>query len=104
MPEAKRDAAELMAAHVRIPDDVVVRDFAEEAVVLNLRTGRYHGLNRVAARMLETLTQHSRAGEAVSPLSQEFEQPQEVIERDLAQLIGGLADRGLIELGPAGER
>jgi hypothetical protein len=35
----------LLAARPRLPSHVVMRAFVHETVVLNLATGRYHGLN-----------------------------------------------------------
>ena len=91
-----------LAATVRMPDDVVIRAFAEETVALNLRTGQYHGLNAVAAAMLDAVVAADPASAAVPALAGKFDQPQEVIERDLASLLRELADRGLVELGDSG--
>ncbi len=47
---------------IRIPHHVVFRHFVNETVVLNLQTGKYHGLNRTAGRMLhELITEGSLA-------------------------------------------
>lgn len=40
----------LLAARPPVPDHVVYRAFVDETVVLNLDTGRYHGLNAVGGR------------------------------------------------------
>ena len=47
---------------VRVPDHVVYRDFAEQTVVLNLRTGRYHGLNETSSQMLDALRDDADRG------------------------------------------
>jgi hypothetical protein len=52
---ASGDPHELLTARVRVPRDVVYRSFATEIVVLNLRTGGYHSLNRTVGRMPEAL-------------------------------------------------
>jgi hypothetical protein len=36
---------------LRVPDDVLFRDLDGEAVILNLRTGTYFGLDEVGMRM-----------------------------------------------------
>ena len=38
------------SAHVAIAPDVVYRTFATETVILNLQTGRYHGLKMTGGR------------------------------------------------------
>lgn len=92
------DDRELLAAHPHVPDHVVERSFGDEAVALNLRSGRYHGLNGVGSRMLERLRQAATVADAVDPLARDFEQPREVIERDLAAFVRGLEERGLVEV------
>ncbi len=94
------DSRQLLTRSVAVPEHVVSRAFDRETVVLNIRTGAYHGLNPVAARMVEALREVPTPAAAVAPLAAEFGQPEEVIERDLAKLVEGLAERGLVELGP----
>jgi Coenzyme PQQ synthesis protein D (PqqD) len=87
----------ILAARVRVPDHVVYRNFPDETVVLNLESGIYHGLNGTAARMLELVQERDSVAAAVDELAREFEQPREVIERDVVGLCRALAERGLIE-------
>lgn len=89
---------DLLAARVRIPDQVVYRSFPEEMVVLHLTTGRYHGLNPTAARMLETLERSDNVAGALAELTVEYSAPADEIERDLRELCAALLDRQLIEL------
>jgi hypothetical protein len=91
-----RDAT-LLASAVCLPEHVVHRGFAAETVVLNLKTGRYHGLNPVAGRMLEILEQSATVQEAARQIAAEYEQPIETIEEDLCGLCLELAERGLID-------
>jgi len=49
------DNDNLLGACLRLPEHVVHRSFVAETVVLNLQTGRYHGLNPVGGRMLDAL-------------------------------------------------
>ena len=87
----------ILSSRVSVPEHVVYRDFAEETVILNLESGQYHGLNGTAARMLEVLRSRDSVGAAVDELTREFEQPADVIERDVIELCAALSDRGLIE-------
>jgi hypothetical protein len=92
------DDADILSARPRIPEHVVERSFGDESVALNLQSAQYHGLNGVAARMLESLRGVPTVGDAVEPLAEEFGQPREVIERDLVGLVRDLSERGLVEL------
>lgn len=96
--ETQDDHLELLGASVRIPEHVVHRGFAAETVVLNLNTGRYHGLNPVAGRMLEVLDQLRAVEQAATQIAAEYEQPLETVQRDLCALCADLRQRGLIEL------
>ncbi|MGH2761794.1 MAG: PqqD family protein [Thermoleophilaceae bacterium] len=89
---------DLLDARVTVPQHVVHRAFPTETVVLNLETGRYHGLNPIAGRMLEVLEKLGSVGESAAQLAREFEQPLERIEHDLGNLCSDLRDRGLVEI------
>lgn len=92
----------LLAAHPLVPEHVVERAFGAESVALNLKSGQYHGLNGVGSRMLDGLRHAETIGDAVDPLAAEFEQPREVIERDLLAFVRELVERGIVQLGGNG--
>jgi hypothetical protein len=87
---------DVLQTRVRVPEHVVLREFPDETVVLNLDSGMYHGLNRTAAKMLEVLGSAASVDEAVGQLAGFFDQPREVISRDLLTLCDTLRERGLI--------
>ena len=95
---------EILDATVVIPQHVVHRTFVTETVVLNLETGKYHGLNPVAGRMLDVLAATGSARQAASVLAGEFGQPVDQVGSDVAELCSGLAQRGLIELRDGSQR
>ena len=86
------------AAHVRVPDHVVYRTFVSETVVLNLKTGQYHGLNPTAGRILEILDDLGRLEAVIPAVADEFEEPVDRIEQDLRHLCEELLARELLEL------
>lgn len=91
-------AQDLLAARVRLPQHVVHRSFVAETVVLNLRTGQYHGLNPTAGRMLDALDDAPTAGTVVPGLAHEYGVQEARVEGDLLDLCRGLLERGLIEI------
>lgn len=95
---ASPTTSELLTARVRLPQHVVHRSFVAETVVLNLQTGRYHGLNPTAGRMLEAIEAAPTVATTVPELAGEYGVEQEQIERDLLALVNGLLERGLIEI------
>jgi hypothetical protein len=82
---------------VRVPDHVVYREFPGQTVALNLQTGRYHGLNPTAAKMLEALREAPTVAAAAERLAPEWDVAPEALLADLLELCEGLESRGLLE-------
>lgn len=102
MPPPGRSRAELERLAARVPDHVVYRDFAEQTVVLNLRTGRYHGLNETAGAMLAAVREAPSIAAAADRLAPEWDVAEDVLLADLDDLCDGLERRGLLETREAG--
>jgi hypothetical protein len=83
---------------VRVPEHVVFRNFPSETVVLNLQTGKYHGLNKTAGRMLELLGERGELEEVAVVLAEEYETPVDTVRQDLDTLCRDLLERNLIEV------
>jgi Coenzyme PQQ synthesis protein D (PqqD) len=98
IPETMSDDSSLLAATVKLPQHVVFRSFPTETVMLNLQTGRYHGLNATAGQMLEALKRTPCVGDAAATLADSYDQAPVTIERDLCALCRSLLERGLIEI------
>lgn len=80
-----------------MPEHVVYRSFPSETVVLNLQTGKYHGLNATAGSMLEALQQASCIRDAVAAVAEDYAKPQATVEQDMRELCDVLLARGLVE-------
>ena len=91
------------AVIVRIPQHVVFKSFVSETVVLNLETGKYHGLNSTAGRMLEALDRLGSVEDVVALLSEEFQVPSETLRADVHRFCEEMRERGLLELVPRGD-
>jgi hypothetical protein len=87
----------LLEAKVKVPQSVVFRSFPTETVVLNLETGKYHGLNPTAGKMLQALTEADSVRAAAAAVAAEYDAAAETIEGDICDLCQNLLDRGLIE-------
>lgn len=98
LPDTMPDAALQLPSRVRVPQHVVYRSMPSETIVLNLQTGKYHGLNPTAGRMLEALEQSLSVRDAVEAVAEEHSQPRAVVEQDMCELCDALLARGLIEL------
>ncbi len=98
MPGPSPTPPGLLAATARVPAHVVYREFPAEVVLLNLNTGRYHGLNPTAGRMLRALEDQGSLAAAIQTLSSDLAVTPERVEADLVGLVLGLEERGLIEV------
>jgi hypothetical protein len=73
-------------------------DLNEEAVILNLQSGVYYGLDRMGARIWNLLQSPRTVGEIRDLLLQEFDVEPARCEADLLALFSRLQDEGLIEV------
>jgi Coenzyme PQQ synthesis protein D (PqqD) len=90
--------SQILGSRPSVPDYVVYREFVKETVVLNLQTGKYHGLNPSGGKMLEALGQAETVRAAAASLADFYSRPAEQLEDDLCAFCRELAHRGLIEL------
>jgi coenzyme PQQ synthesis protein D (PqqD) len=100
--DAPSSRASILAGKARVPPHVVYRGFVNETVMLNLETGKYHGLNPTAGRMLERLEEAPTIGAAAELLADEYAQPIDQIEEDLCGFCVDLRTRGLLEIAAVG--
>ena len=96
--EEELENADILDSSARIPENVVYRTFVYETVVLNLQTGKYHGLNKTAGRMLELLEREPTIRGAAAKVADEFGRPLADVEADIREFCTDLVSRGLIVL------
>ncbi len=81
---------------VRPSADVLFRELEGEAVLLDLGSGRYFGLNAVGTRVWTLLAAGATIGAAAAAIVAEFDVDPDQIARDIDDLVTELAARGLI--------
>lgn len=80
-----------------IAEHVLVREIADEAVLLDLQNGRYFSLNEVGTRTWQLLSEcHGKTDQILAQLQTEYEVSQETLHTDFANLIVQLQQVGLI--------
>lgn len=83
-----------------IRDEVVFRELGAEAVLLNLETGTYFGLEPVGTRAWQLLVEHGSVAQVMDVMLREYDIDRERLERDLLELCGQLCAAGLSQLAP----
>ena len=75
---------------VTVADDVVIREMADEAILLNLATGTYFGLDAVGVRCWQLLAEHGSTERTVPHLLAEFDVDEGQLRQDLDALVARL--------------
>ncbi len=92
-----------LPTHVDISPDALFQELEGEAVLLNLQSERYYGLDDVGTRMWQLLAVNGDVAAAYAQLLQEYDVEAAQLEADLAALIDRLAEAGLLTItAPAG--
>jgi hypothetical protein len=86
---------------VRVAPDVLFRLVSDEAILVNLNTEIYLGLNAVGARMWNVLNTANSIEAAYETLLSEYEVEPQRLRADLEDLLDQLLGQKLVEVGPA---
>lgn len=79
-----------------VPKEVVVQKVGDETVLLNLDSGKYYGLDPVGTRMLELIRELAEPPVVVARLHEEYEAPEDTLQKDLTELLENLEANGLV--------
>jgi hypothetical protein len=89
------------STRVSVPPDVLVQELAGEAVLLDLTSERYFGLDDVGTRMWKALGEGSSLQASYEVLLAEYDVDAEQLRRDLIGLVEQLVEHGLLRVDPA---
>jgi len=81
---------------VRVPKDVVFRELDGEAVILNLESGMYFGLDPMGTRIWQLVEEHGSLRAVLEAMQREFDAPDETLQSDLLTFINELSAKGLV--------
>lgn len=83
---------------VKPAKDTLFRTLDQEAVMLNLSTGIYFGLDPVGTKIWHWIEEHGRLERVLESMLSEFEVSRETAEKDLFNLIQSLQKNELVEI------
>lgn len=83
---------------IRLSSDALFQEIGGEAVILDLNTSRYFGLNAVGARFWQLLQVDASLVSARETLSQEFDVDEARLESDIDLLLDQLSEAGLVSV------
>ncbi|MBE9038100.1 lasso peptide biosynthesis PqqD family chaperone [aff. Roholtiella sp. LEGE 12411] len=85
-------------SRVVVAKEQISSDLAGEAVILNLKSGTYYGLNAVGASIWNLIQQSRTISEIQDALLAEYEVEPEQCDRELLVILQQLEEQGLIEV------
>ena len=86
---------------VNVPAHVLIRFLDKEAVLLNLETERYFGLDETGTRMWQVATSGPNIEFAYQQLLDEYDVDASTLRQNLAELLEQLTENGLLTLTPS---
>jgi hypothetical protein len=81
---------------VTVPGHVLVRFLDKEAVLLNIETERYFGLDETGARMWQLATTAENIDAAYQKLLSEYDVDAQTLREHLSELMDKLVENGLL--------
>ena len=87
---------------VTVAPDVLIRIVGDEAVLLNLKTEMYLGLDAVGTRMWTVLSDAPSLQAAYDVLLEEYAVVPDRLRQDLEAFLSKLLEQGLVEISAAG--
>jgi hypothetical protein len=92
---------ELSLRHsITVAPDIVFREVDGEAVILNLDSGLYFGLDQVGTRIWQLIQEHGSLQKVFETMCEEFDVGSDTLERDLLGLMDELCAKGLVRASP----
>ena len=86
---------------ISIPKDILFRELEGEAVLLNLKTGIYFGLNPLGTRIWHLIRKFAALKPVFAALLTEYDVDASRCKEDLRDLTASLQKSGLIRIGNA---
>lgn len=86
---------------MRAAEGVLVKELEGEAVLLDLASETYFGLDRTAFRIWSALTTCASVEAALEDLAREYEVEGPVLTADVLRLLDTLERKGLVRVGHA---
>lgn len=88
-----------MFERVKVSDQVDYSRVEGEIILLDIRLGKYYGLDSLASRIWESLAETKGMSSAIKSIVDDYGVSWRVVEQDVRQLLEQWLELGLIESG-----
>jgi hypothetical protein len=87
-----------MGKMIELSSEVLFRELQGEAVLLDLKSQRYFGLDETGTRIWQLIQEHGEVREVVRRMLEEFDVEREVLEGDVERFLEELAQARLVSV------
>ncbi len=84
----------------QVPEEVLFREIGGEAVILNIKTGKYYGLNTMGTQMWALLVEKGTLQAVCQALAEAYAVEEAQVQADMLQLVEALIEKGLLRIEP----
>ncbi len=81
---------------ITVEREIIMTHIGDEAVLLNIKNGRYFSLNSTGERVWELLQEHADSEIVLTIMLDEYDADREVLWQDINNIILRLADAELV--------
>ena len=85
-------------SRVQVNEDVLFQELQGEAVLLNLKSGIYFGLDPIGTRIWQLFAEHNALSEIAQIITDEYDVARDHCSGDLLKLVGDLEQHGLVSI------
>ena len=90
-----------LSSRVKLSENILFREMQGEAVLLNIETGIYFGLDSTGTATWNVMQKQKNVGKIIDSLLQEYEIDPETCREDLLKFLNNLQKNGLLEVHEA---
>jgi len=83
---------------VKRNEEVFASEVDGEAVMMNIQTGKYYGLDEIGTRIWELMKEEIEVKKIINELRKEFDVSEQQCKKDVLTLLGDLEKNQLIEV------
>lgn len=95
MSQNHRDSLH-MSSQYNLSQSVSFTQLDDEAVLLNLESGSYFGLNHVGVFLINELQKGASSDSAIETIAKEYNAPKEQVENDINALLKEMLQQNLL--------
>ena len=87
-----------LKSKLKISKNVLFREIDDEAVLLNLQSGIYFGLDKIGTEIWRWIREDGRLGKVLDKMTRRYEVSPRTAESDLLALAADLKKHGLVDI------